>query len=458
MIRYKNVDNESETTAVDFPSYPDYSGYVRQISYASIAQFIHENYYTISFNDKIYIYHDGIYSLEKGEINQKIKQILDQTQPLWVKCPTLTNAQREIRAHLLTLGFETEYPFNQYSGIIPVQNGIISLNLEDREEELLPYDPSYNLTYKLPVYYDSEADSNSITKIMNDWLADQAFIIPQIVGQAIFQLQGNVYKQSYMFLGKGNAGKSQCIDFLHSFFGNDLVSKISIHQVVGNQFSASNLEGKALNLSDDASSIQLKESEKFKDRTGTQWHMIEKKYHDPYLGIANPVYVMACNKPPKIDLKNIDVQFLERWNIAEFNNSFPINQKFKELLFTEENYSALLNLAIQSMFDIHFNGICKIDRDDSNEFLWVMKYTPLYNEFISKYMVKDSNGSIDKDALYMIYNTVCNQIGWKTWDKSVFFKELIKYGIKSARISSGDRKYIIPGWSLNTDAMSDRSE
>ncbi|NLV27370.1 MAG: hypothetical protein GXY48_09430 [Methanomicrobiales archaeon] len=414
---------------------------------------------TISFGNKVYLYQNGIYVLDKGEIGQEIKYMIDQARQVGINCNALKHPKSEVLENLLSEGLFVEYPFNQYKGLIPVENGVISVDFDNKTVRLIDYEPQFMFTYKLPVIYDPDADDSFIEQVIYDWLGEQGFIVPQIIGQVFLQMQGNVYKKSYLFLGDGNAGKSTCIDLLDSFFGDSLISKVSIGQLVGSPFATSSLEGKALNLSDDASSIQLKQSEKFKELTGTSRHDINRKYCRPYVGIANPVYIMACNKPPSLDRRNIDYQFLDRWIILEFQGVFSVNPRFKHDLFTEKNKSALLNLAISSMISIYHSGLREIERDETNEILWLMRYTPLYREFVSKYMVKDSTGSINKDILYEVYRAVCQQIGWRCWDKPVFYKDLTRFGIESDRISiDGRRVYVIKGWVLNDQAVSDLTD
>jgi hypothetical protein len=453
-----DFDPNVGTRVVHLPSYIYHDGRGHRISYEDVAYVIHQKLHTISFNRQIYLYREGIYGHDKGEIDQEIISMIDAAKRVGVSCHTIKGPKSEIREHLLSLGLEIDYPFNRLSGIIPVLNGILSIDLENRSITLIADSPAFKLNYKIPVIYDPDADPTTIKRILREWLVDQSFIVPQIVGQALLQIQGNVYKKAYMFLGDGDAGKSSCLDFLQSFFGVDLVSKVSLNMLVGSQFSTSFLESKALNLSDDASSDKLRQSEKFKELTGTSMHLVEKKHCTPYVGMVNPVYIMACNRPPDLDRRNLDYQFLERWIIVTFQGVFKVNPRFKEELFTDENKSALLNLAIDAMIDIHHQGLTEIIREESNEVIWLKKYTPLYREFISVYMVRDSGNHIKKDVLYRVYAAVCRELGWNCREKSVFFKDLKKHGIDGGRLSRGEREYIIPGWSLNLDALSGLSE
>jgi hypothetical protein len=382
------------------------------LEHVPISSHLHEKFHTVSFNKKLFVYdpESGIYRENAGDLEQAIRIIIEET---CAKC-SITRDTRDILAYLMATDPRLEYPFNQVNDLLPLKNGILKLNFETREAELLNHGPEHLFTYRIPVTYDPEIPAKEAKDLLGQWVeTEDVPLLIQIAAQAILQAQLRVsYKKSYILQGEPHAGKSTYIDFLTRFFGRVPVSSRSLQSLCTDRFVAADLEGKLLNAYDDLQEIPLENVGAFKALTGACNHNIERKFQQSYSGVITCPHVFSCNHPPKYpDDVKYDAAFWERWEYVRFPYSHKVDDTFTSRSFTDRMYSSFLNLIIESMFTIREKHQLTVNREACDVMeRWSMAADPLY-QFIREKMTENAKASeinaFDRKKLFEQYRKFC---------------------------------------------------
>jgi len=371
-----------------------------------------------------------------------------------------TGYSTEIIHYLTYENPETEYPFNEYGNIIPVENGLLKLDFEAENVELIPYNPEYKFNFKLPINYDPAADPEPLDEVIRGYVDpderegengkgetiklgySDVNLLYQIPAQAILQMVGAAtFKKAYILQGDAHAGKSSYLELLSRVFGEATISDVSLQTLVTDRFALADLEGKLLNCYDDLADIPLREGGIFKTLTGKYHHRIQRKGKQGYNATIKAVHVYTCNTPPTFsDSIANDTAFWERWEFVNFTNLFEIDPYFYDRVFTPENLAGFFNTVINTAISIKKNGKLLIDSaaGEARE-KWQSNADPLY-KFIEGQLSKESTKTIylDKTKFLQAYTKYCNDKkvdpGKIPGSVTMFTKLLFKYEIMTKQI------------------------
>lgn len=401
----------------------------------------YSDYLTSVFNIKnfkgtLYIYDNDkkIYKQNENEINTHIRS----NYVKWNVSNQLNSWLREIGSHLESMGNEETYPFNTSTTTIPVTNGIVRLNYDERcgldydslsiikrehdtiktpdvdfrkYVEILPHGPEHLFTYKLSVVFDPSKKIEPAVSLLSTWV-DKPESLLQIPAQAILQTQhGHSYKKAHLLQGEPHAGKTSFITFLYKIFPQEFTEAIRLQQVCEDRFVGGNLEGKLLNMYDDLEDLPLNTIEPFKTLTGSCTHGIERKYEKHYTGRITAVHIFSCNYPPEYpDKVKRDSAFWERWEYIKFPNSYPVDPNFYERVFTDDITASFFNAILYAMIKIKKNGLLVKSSVQDVMMNWSINSDPLF-DFVS-YGFGMHNGKepnhYSKQKLYAAYKQYCN--------------------------------------------------
>jgi len=365
-----------------------------------ISDSIISKYHCVVFNKTVYVYIDGIYKENKGEIERYIKQIVR----LQLYDGSIRELINEIMAQILAEDPQRDYPFNQhYKDLIPVNNGVVDINRETGEVKLLDHNPEFKFTYKLNVDYNPDALPDDVKNLIRQWVDERSVnVLIQIVAQALLQIQGQQpFKKSYLLNGDTNAGKSTYLNFVGLFIGSENISNVSLQQIGMDRFCFANMEAKILNTFDDLSEIPLINIGYFKNLTGRFDHSIEQKYKEPYKAKIACVHVFTCNKAPVVDTKiQYDSAFWDRWEYVEFINYFEKDTTFEKRVFTPLMLSSFLNAIISCIQDIRVNN-CLTSNTDADEVkdMWNNSSDIVYKFVMDNFEYSSTSNEFDKDFI-----------------------------------------------------------
>lgn len=313
-----------------------------------------EKYHCVSVAGNVWIYADGYYRPDKGEIQAELSTVIKE---LGLQVQTIP--YKEIRAMLAGTNFYRDSPFNYKLGIIPARNGVIHIDFKTGEVSgPHPHSPDNLFTYCLKADFDPTAPIEPVTTLFKQWVAaHDVGILSQFPAQGFIQSMIDAsYKKSYLFQGETNSGKSSYFELIYRTIGDDdgTISHISIHAMCERPFSLYEMENRILNIYDDLDGAELTNHGRFKNITGNTHHPIEKKHSAGYSGRIFCSHGFSCNAPPKIpDKIKYDPAFWDRWEYTVFPNEYAKDPKFYERTYTPELLSGFLNLIVKSIVDIY---------------------------------------------------------------------------------------------------------
>jgi phage/plasmid-associated DNA primase len=406
-----------------------------------VAAHLHEALHTVSFNEKLHCYRDGVYHENKGEVQAMIKEIADA-----VGCrEALTKATREVLHHLTYTEPCTEYPFNRRSDLIPVANGVIRVDYQAGKITREEHAPEHRFTFKLPVVYDPAATPDAAVALLEQYVVPEDVpLLFQIFAQALLQMPiDRPYKKAYLLQGEANAGKTTYIKIADGFFGKGNISRVSLQAIGSDKFAMGKIESKLLNSYDDLSDVPLADVGTFKAVTGDTWFGIERKFQQGYDGRIFAVHLFTCNRPPRVpDDAKTDAAFWERWEYIRFPYVFPVDPDFFARTLTPGFFSSLLAGVLDYMLRIRKDGRLTVNRTASEVMQrWTIMADPLY-QFIDEKMerLQATMTDFDKDKLWAAYLDWCDatQVDPRRRLNSMtgFTRSLIGYGIAEVRTTT----------------------
>lgn len=393
--------------------YDEKSGNVkRTFDYTLYAEMLTCRLHIIYFNKTFYTY-DRVNFYYRENMNEIETDIRNDYVRFGITTP-LPQVKNNIIEHLNSMGGFKDFPFNNSTECIPVENGIIKIDYKYETIELLPHSPEHLFTYKLAASYDPTADESFCKPLLERMVdKDDVDTLIQIPAQALLQMQtGNSFKKAYLLQGEPHAGKTSYLKLLYGLFGETFISQISLQQLCENRFVGGTLEGKLLNMFDDLEDIALSTIDQFKSITGDCRYSIERKFQSGYTGKVSAVHVFTCNYPPEYPERvKRDAAFWARWEYLKFPFEYTVDPNFYDEWYTKERISSYLNAVLKMMLRIKKRGLPTNSPIDSVMMNWSVNSDPLY-DFIMVYFdtTNAKNASyFSKSKLHQLYLNWCDE-------------------------------------------------
>jgi len=317
----------------------------------AMAEDIQADYTFKTMNDtrEIYVYNDGVYEKEGENVvrREARKRLGDKQKKHYVN---------ETVGVIQDISITRRSKFDSNTNKIVVDNGILDLEkaLDDPEDALEPHTPDFLATSKIPVKYDPEADCPGIREFIDDILDSERKkkTLIEFIGHAIYP--GYPVQKALMLTGETNNGKSVFLNLVKDFVGHENVSGESLQRLNDNDFAASNLYGKLVNVRADLSGKEIKDTSRFKELTGEDKYIsADVKHKDPIQFTNKATLMFSANKIPGTRYDKTDA-FYKRWIIVKFPYRFVDNPvmenekkrdtKILDKIESEEEFSGLLNL------------------------------------------------------------------------------------------------------------------
>jgi len=359
----------------------------------------------VTFNNVCWIYdkESGLHRPNKNDIEKSILNIFEKGE--YSQKHTVKPAIQDIMCRIIAKTTLIENPFNYDLDKVMVKNGVLDL----ATGTLMPSSPAYGFTRRLNVTYNPAVDDTFMRNYLNEIVATDRDIalLTQIGAHAITQMQ---FKKAYICYNKsGNNGKSTFLSFIREFIGPSNVSSITLQDLEKDKFRAANLEGKLANIQPDLPKGTIVDESTFKVATGGDTMAIEPKYQQAYDYLNSAPFIFGCNEIPTI--KTSSNAFYNRIYLIEFPNQFAVDPKFNESLFTEENKSAYLNLALEAVRKLKTEGPIAQDADAIHD-QWSQLSDNAYR-FIKNHMAidKESIDPIPFKNLHYAYTQFCIKNG-----------------------------------------------
>jgi len=373
----------------------------------NIADYLKEKLNAFAYKSKFYVYDDGIYKEGESKIKTELSALLREIN--------YTGRETDLSVQVLhCIEFSediTEYPFNKYSNLIPVQNGIVKIDWETESAELVPFSPEYKFNYKIDTAYNPEASTERIEKLLKQYDGDAAPLY-QIPAQAILQALGHApFKKAHLLQGHTNAGKSSFLELLFRTIGHDQFSHVSLQELTNNRFKLASFEGRLFNVYDDLGELPMSDCGKFKNLTGSFEHEIERKGKQSYPAILTNVQLYTCNNAPMLSEQiKKDAAFWERWEFVEFSNRFETDTQFYDREFTQEVQEGFLLKIIETVIKVHQDNKLLVTSDSGEvREKWFSNSDPVFQYLEAcTFSTPESVQNIEREALLESFTLWCN--------------------------------------------------
>ena len=178
-----------------------------------------------------------------------------------------------------------------------------------------------------------------------------------------------------------------------------------------NRFAASELVDKLANIAGEPAK-GLFDPTLFKQITGEDTVMVERKYKDPYVTTIYAKMIFTANELPKVTEDTN--AFWRRWIVLEFPNRFQDDPDFFEKTFTEDEIEGIIIAALYAFRLVMLRkGFTEQGTKDPRE-EWLARSEPIYR--IIKAMSDDGliefdpNGYVVKKDLYNLYTKYINEL------------------------------------------------
>lgn len=182
-----------------------------------------------------------------------------------------------------------------------VGNGVVDLETGD----FLDHDPKYRFTRGLSHEWTPESESDSDRNAILDFLdditqreADRDTIIDHL---AHGLMPGHPYRAFVMLYGPGGNGKTQLGQLLRGFVGDENAASVELPDLTGgDDYATGALPGKFLNVGDDVSVGEIRDTSVLKTATGGGTLRSNEKFEKQFDFMNESAMFFSANEPPRI--------------------------------------------------------------------------------------------------------------------------------------------------------------
>lgn len=284
----------------------------------NFAEFLKEQYGIIKIDGELHCYENGIYVKDKG-IEKLMINII----------PNLKDSNR--KEVLKYLDLITEEKERDNAGLIAFNNGIYNI----LSDELLPFNPKYIITNKIPWNYNLLAYSELMDTTLNKFAYGNEnirLLIDEVIGYSLFAK--NELGKAFIITGDKSNGKSTFLKILMYTVGKDNTSALSLNDIINSRFRVYEVAGKLLNIGDDIGSGYIPEAEIFRKLVTGDIIVAEQKGKNPIKFNCYAKFIFSANDIPRI--KDPTGATARRIIIIPFKNSFTKESKDYDPYFLDK--------------------------------------------------------------------------------------------------------------------------
>ena len=349
----------------------------------------------------IYWYRDGVYQ-EIGENLFKgvIKREIAKHRPELVKMSIIDEVYRQL---MTDLDYVSLSKFNADQNIINFKNGVLHLDTMT----LKKHDPKYLSSIQIPCNWAPKGSpTTTFDKYMDTLTSNdkdlQTFILA-FIGICISNVWGTHFKKGLFFAGPGDTGKSQIKLLLEMLLGERNHFAIDLSGLEA-RFGTSYVYSKRMVGSADMGFMSLKELRTFKQLTGGDSIMGEKKTQQGFTFRYRGCLIFATNRMPVFSGDDGSWVY-DRFCIVKCNNVIPEEErdpKLLEKMFAEA--SGIIYKAVTELKKVIDNGYKLTEPqaiiDARNEY---SKANNIVTAFADE-CLEDFHGSGQNATITMVYN------------------------------------------------------
>ena len=235
-----------------------------------------------------YVLDNGVYIINDGYIE---KAIYDFDKELKKHARTEVLEYSKLIARVPAI-YRDDNLINFRNGLYDIEKG-----------QLLEHNPNLFLVNQVNCNYIANAPKNEfVEKFLDDITSgngERKKAILQIIGYTCTTSMD--IQKAFIFIGKGNNGKSVLVELISKLIGSDNISHVTIHDLQNGKFYAAELSNKLLNIVAELSRNHLKSVEVFKSMVTGDEISAERKYQDRFDMKPYAKNIFTANELPRVE-------------------------------------------------------------------------------------------------------------------------------------------------------------
>ena len=394
------------------------------------ATFLKSQHHIIRTNGELHLYKDGIYIHGQAEIEAEMIRHI----------PNLNKAKRSEVLSYLDIMIRDNADVST-PDLIAFRNGVYNI----RTDELLPFNPAFVITNKIPWDYNANAASDSVDTVLNNISCDDAAIrslLEEMIGYSLYRR--NELGKAFILTGSGGNGKSTFLTMVKRMLGSQNISVLDMKNFK-ERFAPVMMLNKLANIGDDISDEFLSDASEFKKICTGEMIVAEQKNQPKFQFEPYVKMMFSANSIPRIGKGRDSAAVLRRLVIVPFNATFDktksdFNSYIIDSLTNQESMEYLIQLGIQGLKRVLANQeFTSSDKVQAEIDEFAITNNPVLG-FFKENDLEDIDGHVTKDV-YWRYQKYCFDNGLTAISAGELSKQIKKfYGVSVINKSINGKK------------------
>jgi len=277
-------------------------------------------------------------------------------------------------------------------------------------------------------------------KTFKEWVGDKWLLLFEVIGFTLYP-KYDLHK-AVMLVGDGKNGKGTYLRLIETVLSHKNITSIPLQDLTSEKFAGVQLLHKLANIYKDLPKKPLTETGAFKILTGEDWACWDEKFRRKRVCFTNYAkLIFSTNELPKT--YDLTTAFWRRWIVINFPNQFPLNPKFFDETFTEDEIEGVIIVSLLAFRDVWLRRKFSFEETEADyKELWLREVNVVYaflQDLLSGKLVdslgvraeKDPNGRVEAKKFYQLLTKYCEIEDRECPPKKTFTEELGKFGIIS---------------------------
>ena len=317
-------------------------------------------------NDTIYEYHGGVwYPLSDTDV----KSILAKRVLSVGVIPDPAHIDKAYKV-ILSAGRRKDVDtFNADENLVSFKNGVYRLS----DGATLPHSPEHYFTFQLNANIPDEIQPTPYCDlcISNFGGADVQFLLYQLSGGAMSNVDMSKFKKAVLQVGKSDAGKTQLKRLNERIVGDGNYNNVDLSNLENNRFLAAAFQNVQIAGSNDMSNVRITEMKLFKQFTGGDSVQAENKGEKSFTFRFKGLLWFLANQLPLFGGDKSDAVY-NRWIVIPCEHTIPPEKQIKDLqekMFEERDSFCIKALqafqkAVENNYTFDIPESCKLANDE----------------------------------------------------------------------------------------------
>ncbi len=237
-------------------------------------------------------------------------------------------------------------------------------------------------------------------------------LLLEIIGYTLYPHE-YPFNKAILLIGEGSNGKSTFTKLLRVILGDPNVASLSLRDLDPrvNRFAVAELVDKLANIASEPAK-GLFDPTLFKQITGEDPVLVERKYKDPYTTTIYAKMIFTANELPRVTEDTY--AFWRRWIVVEFPNRFQPYPGFFEKTFTEDEIEGIIIAALYAFRLVMLRKSFTEQHTKDPREEWLSRSEPVYRvirAMIDDRLIElDTDGYVVKKDLYSLYTAYTRKL------------------------------------------------